>query len=185
MDTAFIKKHYGFILLLLFVIGWCVLLYFISPEKIISVIGVETGYLLIFLTALIGISGWASAPFYTSLAILSASGNLNPFILILITAPARTVGDVLFFVLGHKGHNFSNELANGRLRSFFQSLNKQPGWVIPLVAYLYTSVAPLPKEFLMIILGLGKVHFRWTFIAVLLGNATFILLVYLFSVNFL
>lgn len=99
----------------------------------------------------------------------------------LLVAPARTFGDSIFFLLGRKGHSALGELTGKRLNKFSEWLGKKPGWAIPFVAYLYTSLLPLPQDILMIILGLGKAKFRYVFIAILLGNATFIGLIYIFS----
>jgi len=178
----FIKKHKGFIFLLVIILLWIISLFFISPEEIVSAMGIEAGYLVMFLTAFIGVSGFFSAPFYMSLITLTSTGEFNIFFIILIIAPARAFGDSIFFLLGHKGHESINELAKQRLKSFSVWLNKKPAWLIPVVAYAYTALSPLPQDILMFILGLGKPKFGRIFIAILLGNATFVGLVYFFSV---
>jgi hypothetical protein len=42
-------------------------------------------------------------------------------------------------------------------------------------------LTPFPQDALMAILGLGRANFKQVFVAVLLGNATFLSLVYFFS----
>ncbi|MGM0482884.1 MAG: hypothetical protein ACQEP6_03445 [Patescibacteria group bacterium] len=178
------KRHPGFILLIIFVICWTVFITCVPPAKMVDSIGIETGYLIIFLTALVGISGFASIPFYTMLITLSSTGEFNILLLMLVAAPARSFGDVIFFFVGHKGHHAMNEMTGSKkIKSFSKWLNNKPAYLTPLVAYLYTAAAPLPKELLMIILGLGRVHFRWLLIGLILGNATFIAMVYFLSVQ--
>lgn len=162
-----IKKHKWFFFLF-FIILWVT---FVSPEKVVSLVGVEKGYLLIFIFALFGVSGFTSAPFYTLLFTFIASGEFNVFLLALVSAPAMTIGDSLFFFLGYKGHG----VVGGRLHRFSSWIEGKPQWITPLFAYLYSSFFPLPQDVLMVFLGLGKCKFRYIFFAVLFGNITFIL----------
>ena len=173
----FIKKHKGFLFLLIFLFFWALSLIFISPQEIVSFIGIETGYIFIFLTALIGVSGFASAPFYATLVTFLSTGEFNILILLLIVSPARAFGDSLFFLLGYKGHSLIRGFMSSYLNSFSNWLSKKPEWMIPIFAYLYSSFTFFPQDILMIVLGVGRVKFYKIFIAVLLGNATFILLI--------
>lgn len=177
------KKHKKFWTLLCLIVIWLAVVLVFSPQEIVEAIGVETGYFLIFLTALLGISGFVSFPFYIALVTLTSSGEFNIFLVILVAAPARSVGDILLFSLGHQGHLVVSDLVSSRLRSFSSWLCGKPYWVVLLFSYLYTSAAPLPKDFLMLFLGLGRIKLRDVIIIVLLGNATFIGLVHLFSVG--
>ncbi len=176
-----IKKNIKFISLLSFLLLWITALFFFSPEEIVLIIGIEGGYLFIFLTALVGVSGFASAPFYAMLATLVASGEYNLFLLALIVAPARAFGDSLFFVLGYQGRSLARSFMGRQLKIASLWLQNKPYWITPLVAYAYTALTPLPQDILMIALGLGKTNFRNIFIAVLLGNATFVFLISFFT----
>ncbi len=169
----FFKKHKGFFILLLFLLFWIGIIYHIPPNQIVAAMGVETGYLLIILTAFIGVSGFASAPFYATLLTFVSTGEFNIFFLAIIVAPARAFGDALFFLLGYKGHS----VAKSRLISFSSWLAKKPDWMTPLVAYLYTALTPLPQDILMLVLGLGRTNFKKIIVAVILGNATFVILI--------
>ncbi len=176
----FIKKHKGFLILLLFVIFWFSLLLFISPREMVDMIGLEMGYLLIFVTAFIGVSGFTSAPYYATLITFMSTGEFNIFLLLLIVAPTMAVGDAIFFFLGQKGHFVLDDLSGKRLQVFSSWLKGKSYWATVAFAYLYTSLSPLPQDLLMIALGLGKLKFRHIFWAVLFGNATFVTLIYLF-----
>lgn len=180
-----IRKYKKFWLLLLFILAWIGLLVFVPPQDIVEIIGVETGYFLIFITALLGISGFASAPFYATLFTLAGSGELDIFFVLLVASPARTVGDVLFFALGYQSHSVirDNTFLGDKIRSFSRWLFGRPYAVVLFFSYLYTSAAPLPKDFLMVGLGLGRLKLRDVIIVALLGNATFIALVYFFAIG--
>ncbi len=174
----FIKKHKGFLFLFFFISLWLTLLLFISPERILSIIGLEMGYFFIFLSALLGIPALGSFSFYITFLTLVSTGEFNLFLLILTIVPARIFGDFLFFSLGYKGHAALNDLISRSLKSFSLWLKKKPSWVLSLVVYLYSSFAPLPQDALMVTMGLGKIKFRSIFLPILLGNVTFILLIY-------
>jgi hypothetical protein len=180
-----ITRHKKFWSLLLLILVWIGVLSFVSPSEIVEMIGVKTGYLIIFITALLGISGFASAPFYASLFTLSASGELDIFLVLLIASPARTVGDILFFTLGHHGHSVIREstFVGKKIKNFSLWLFGKPYWIVLFFSYLYTSAAPFPKDFLMIGLGVGRLKLRDVIIVALLGNATFIALVYFFAIG--
>jgi hypothetical protein len=95
------------------------------------------------------------------------------------------VGDVLFFTLGHQSHSIirDNTFAGDRLKEFSSWLFGKPYWVVLFFSYLYTSAAPFPKDFLMLGLGIGRLRLRDIIIVALLGNATFIALIYFFAIG--
>ncbi len=176
-----IRRYKGFWILLVFLVLWIAFIRIIPPKELVSVIGVETGYLFVFLTALVGVSGFASAPYYATLITLMSTGDFNILLLALVVAPACALGDSLFFLLGYKG----NAVIESRyLDKFSCWLNKKPYWVTPFAAYMYSSFAPLPQDFLMVALGLGRARFLHIIGAVALGNATFVLVIYVLLFNF-
>ncbi len=181
----FLKRHKGFLVFLFIILVWLAVLFFVSPGEVVDAIGLETGYLLLFLTALIGVSGLSSALFYATLLTFLASGEFNIFLVIMIVAPTMAFGDAVFFFLGYKGHSAINELTGNRLKSFSSWLNSKSQWFVVAFAYLYTSTMPLPQDILMVALGLGRVNFPYVFAAVLLGNATFVTLIYFFMLGIL
>ncbi len=175
------KIYIEFFLILVFVLLWTSFLYFFPPEVIVSVIGIEAGYFLIFLTAIIGVSGFASTPFYGTFITLASTGEFNLLLLLLSAVPAMTLGDSIFFLIGRKGHSAVDDLSNRKISKFSRWLEKKPKWAIPTFTYLYTAVTPFPQDILMIGLGLGQANFKKVFTAVFLGNATFLTIIYLFS----
>lgn len=170
-------KHGAFIGIFLFLTGWGILLFFISPQEIVQIIGVEAGYLIVFLTALVGVSAFTSASFFASLITFASSGDFNPIILGLVAAPGRVVGDSLFFLLGFKARNVASDFKIKIVRKFSEWIDKMPPFLISLVVFIYTGFTPLPQDLLMAALGLGKISFRIVLPIALLGNAVFIVLV--------
>lgn len=166
-----VKKYRDLIIFCVVLAAWLGALLFISPEEIVANVGVETGYLLVFLTALIGISSITSASFYATVIILASSGEFNPLFLALSAAPAMAIGDSIFFFLGLKGRSLVPEKY---LNKFSDWLKERPDWLAPVVAYFYTGFTPLPQDFLMVTLGVSGATFWKILIAILLGNITFI-----------
>ncbi len=74
-----------------------------------------------------------------------------------------------------------NNFFGKKITSFSKWMKSKPKFLVPLFAYLYTAFTPLPQDILMTALGLGQAKFKQIFIATLLGNATFLSAVYLFS----
>jgi membrane protein DedA with SNARE-associated domain len=175
------RVYLEFFIVLTLVLGWIAFLCFFSPKDILSVIGIGTGYLLIFLTALFAVSGLASAPFYTTFITFASTGEFNFFLVLLVSVPALTLGDSIFFLVGHKGHFVASGFLGKKIDSFSRWIKSKPKLVVPVFAYLYTAITPLPQDILMTVLGLGKTNFKQVFTAVLLGNATFLTIIYLFS----
>ena len=174
----FLKKYHGFIGFSVFIFALAILLFVVGPEKIIAAIGVEGGYLLIFVTALIGVSAFTSGSFYATVIAFASTGEFNPLLIGLTAAPAMAVGHTLFFFLGIYSQPLVGKQVVMRLSEWMYQ--REAKWAAPAFAYLYTAFTPLPQDFLMLALGLGGTPFRRVIIPVLLGNVTFITLLSFF-----
>lgn len=173
----FIIMHKWFILISLFLIIWSLVLVFYSPEDIAGSLGIGGSYALIFFTALIGVSGFASAPFYATLTTLASTGEFNPLILGITVAPARALGDSLFFLWGYRGKHVIKNLSGSFFKKITKWFSKIPPWSAPAAAYIYTAATPLPQDVLMTAMGALGAKFWKILIAVTLGNATFVTII--------
>lgn len=173
----FFSKHKTFFLLFSFLIAWSLLLLVLSPEEIVRAVGIQGGYLIIFGTALVGVSGFTSAPFFASFLTFAASGEFHPVLLGLIAGPGRVLGDILFYYLGAKGGGIASDTGLPIVRLLSRKIASLPRWTIPVVSFCYTAFTPLPQDILMVTLGLGKAPTRLVFPFILLGNITFAILV--------
>ncbi len=157
-----------------FLVIWIALLFIITPKELVTAIGIDGGYALVFFTAIIAASAFTSVPFYTLLFSLASTGKFNPIILGIVAAPGLLIGDYLLFYLGLKSRSF---LAKRFVKPFSEWIERRPKWAIPFVAFVYTLIAPLPQDILMLALGLGDVPYKRVFAPLLLGNATSIALI--------
>ena len=171
-----IKRHKKFVFLFVFLSIWMTLLVFVSPSELVEIVGVETGYLMVFLTAIVGVSSLTSGSFYAVILTLASTGEFNPFLLALVAAPAMTFGDTIFFLFSSRGRLIIKEKAKRRIRRLVSWTENFSEKKIFLVTYFYSGFTPFPQDILMMTLGVGGASLRTVMGAVLLGNATFIII---------
>lgn len=154
-----------------------VLLHYISPTELVERIGVQNGYLVMFLVATLGgVSSFTGVSYVATVLTLSA-GGLNPFLLALSSGLGITISDSLFFWIGRHAHHV---ISSPRLHAFIERLaiwlgDRSP-LTVALFIYVYTGFTPLPNDILTGILGLTKQPYRLVIVALTLGNATFVYL---------
>ena len=159
----------------IFIASFWVLFIFIDINELFSKIGIEKGYLFVFLFALVGgVSAFTTASFFAFVAFLASQG-LTPILLALSAAPALAIGDLLFYLLGKEGRAISE----GGFKKFIDKLaswfEKKPRKFFPLFIYIY-GLLPLPADILMITLGLLSYPFKKALPFIVLGHITFLTL---------
>lgn len=147
----------------------------VTPEAVIEHIGIQGGYMVLFILALLGVSSVVSASFYTTLVVLAASGEFNPFLMGLVAAPGRAVGDSLFFFLGLHSRDISSRFWLKITQTLSAWVDRFPRWMPMALTYGYTGFTPFPQDFLMVAMGLSGVRFRLVLPFLVLGNATFVI----------
>lgn len=178
----FSKNHIIFLLLLLFLAGVTILFIYIKPEEIIEAIGVKNGYLIISFFALFGgFSAFTSVSFYATV-IAFTIGGLNPFLLALVALPCLFIGDVVYYYFGKSMH----AVFPPKIQKFIERVTKflykpRVYKFSPIFIFLYVGISPLPPDLLITTLSIAKYPFRKMIIPLLLGEATFVLLVSLMA----
>lgn len=171
------------ILFILFLTAWVIFLALIDVEKIISEIGVNNGYLIAFFVALFGgASSFTSSSYITTIIALALAG-LNPFLLAITGGVALAIGDSIFYFLSKKSRdNFPKGLD--------KKITKLTRWIshrsingVRLATYIYTGFTPFPADILMVALSFSKIKFKDVLLFIILGNMTFILIVYYLAVK--
>ncbi len=170
MKKTLTKKRIIFGSLLLFIITWGILLYFYKPSGIVNLMGVRNGYILIFIIAIFGgVSSFTSASFFTTLITL-AIGGLNPFFLGIVGGIGVTVGDSLFFYFGYNGRSLIPKRVLKKIDRFSRWISTRHNWFVPVVAFVYAGLTPLPNDILMVSLAVANIKYKRIVIPVLLGN---------------
>jgi membrane protein YqaA with SNARE-associated domain len=177
------KRYITLLSLIFFVIGWSILLAYISPTEIVSAIGTQNSLLIAFLvSALGGVSTITSANFYATVIAL-ASGGTNPIALGVVAGAGITVGDSLFYYLGTRGHDLLSGQALAYANRISRWINDQHEHIVQVFAYLYTGVTPLPNDVLTVSLGLAEYSYKRLLPALLLGNITLTIIIAEFALR--
>ncbi len=167
----------SFAAFLFFIVIWSILLLRFSPVDIVGAIGIQNGYFILFLVALIGgVSALTSTSFYITTATFAA-GGLEPVYLALIGAVGLTLGDIVFYYLGSRGrevlHGKAKELSN----RFSVWIHEKDERSVRLISYLYCAVTFLPTDILSISLALARYPLKKILLPIYLGNATLIFII--------
>lgn len=170
------KKFFKYLsriaLILLFVSASFYFYVYSSPEELISLIGVENAYLLIFILAFLGgITTFSGIPYHLVLITL-ATGGLNPVLLGTSTALGVMLGDTTSYYVGYQGsaiipgafHKILNMIRNFGL--------KHPR-MLPLLFFLYGCISPFSNDFIVISMGLSHYPYWRVIVPLGLGNLVF------------
>ena len=180
MNNLRTRRILMFVVILLFIIGWTVLLYHYRPRQIVNMLGVRDSYLTAFLISLFGAFS-SFTPFSTYPAIIAlGAGKVNPFILGAIAGIGLTIGDVLFFYFGITARAFTTEKFQEKLKQWLIWLQSKPDIYIYVFIFLYVGFSPFPNNALTGTLALMGYPLRKLLLPLLLGDMALpILLAYL------
>ncbi|MDB4303794.1 hypothetical protein N9934_03280 [Desulfosarcina sp.] len=164
------KKYIAFFIVLAFIVLWSVLMFYIGPEELINEIGVRNGYILAFFMAVFGgVSALSSTSFYV-VEVGLVLGGLNPYIVGVLGGIGLSVGDTLFFFLGNRAKRTVVNYRKKWMGHFSKWLNRRPKWIVPIIAFVYSGLTPLPNDVLMIAAAFSDIKYRRIIVPVLLGN---------------
>lgn len=173
MERKKILKYIPKILLVAFFVGMSFYFYaYSSPEELVSLIGVENAYLLIFILAFLGgITTFSGIPYHLVLITL-ATGGLNPLFLGTSTAVGVMLGDTTSYYVGYQGSSIIP-------KSFHKILNlirnfglKHPS-LLPVFFFLYGCMSPFSNDFIVISMGLSRYSYWKVMVPLGLGNLVF------------
>lgn len=160
------------IIIAFFIIAINALFFFISPKEIISFIGVENSYIIVFITAVIGgISSLTGVALFATIATFSA-GGAEPFLLGIIGGIGIFISDTVFYFLAKAGHKALPESWGSYITKALEWIQKYPSWVILCFVFLYIGFTPLPADILMATLALSGYSYKKIAPILLLGSIT-------------
>lgn len=162
-------KLFGFLVLL----GAMVLIaILISPTDLVSSVGKEWIYVILFFIALVsGISTFTAGPFYVALAFV-ITGGLHPLLVAIVVTPAIVISDLIFLGLVTNAAELIAEKSK-KLRRFDAWLSRQPRWIIYGVTYLYFAFSPISSDIFLSLLALADIKPKKIWPYVFAGNLTF------------
>lgn len=161
------KKFIG-IFVILSVLG--IVLYVISPEKIVDELGVSNSLWVAFLVSLLGgVSTLTSASFFTVIGAL-AIGGVNPLYLAAAAAPGLFVGDIVFYYFGLRLRDVLEEKYKRQMNWLSNLINNRHHALVTVVVFLYTGFSPFPGDILMMALASAKYPLKKVIFPLVAGN---------------
>ncbi|MFA6094684.1 MAG: hypothetical protein WC757_02245 [Candidatus Paceibacterota bacterium] len=166
-------KYLPFAALLIVLVGLSVFFAsYISPEQLITHIGINNSYLVISLLAFLsGLLTFSLVPYHVVLVAL-AVGGLNPLLLGLVTTIGIMLGDSVSYYLGYQGR----VIIPVRFQSLFKKIHLfgtgHPR-LFPFIFFLYGAIVPFSNDFIGISMGLIRYPFWRVIIPLGLGNLVF------------
>ncbi len=172
MSSPLHQKILAVVPLLLGLIVSVVFIFFIGPDVLISYIGLQNAYLLMFVVSgLSGLSTFNSVP-YLSVLLVLANAGVNPLLLGFVSALGVMTGDSFSFLIGKQGA----QIIPQTLLPLFAWINglavKHPRSFL-VVCFLYGSICPLSNDFITISSGMARIPYRKVMIPLALGNIVF------------
>ncbi|MFC2090691.1 hypothetical protein ACFLT1_07910 [Bacteroidota bacterium] len=171
------RKYLAVVLIGLILVSIPVTSLIIGPEELVNRIGLEQGYLLVFIVSFFaGYSAFTAVSFYT-LIISFIAGGLHPLALGIIAGLSVSLGDLLMYYFWRRGR----ELISGkmdqrinRLSAWFQ-IKQRSKW-IPYLSFIYFSIIPLPNDWLLLFLASIRFPRNKVLLIILLGDLVHVML---------
>ncbi len=157
--SQWFKKHWGFWLLVLFLVAWTLFFVFIPPSIFIDNIGVHNTYLIAFLLAVFGgLSTLTGAPFFVSIATFGA-GGANPLLLGIFGGLGIFLSDSIFFLIARRGVRVLEARSIPNIQKFSEKIAKLPPWIMYTFVLCYIGFTPFPNDLLMLALALAGIRY--------------------------
>lgn len=170
----FLSKHATLFALILFLIGWTIILYQLSPSHLVEHLGVKNSYAVAFLLAFFGgLSVFTAFPYYLVIATLGA-GGLNPFLLGLTAGMGVIMGDSTSYLIGYSGREVVPSYLQNYFRKFCEwCLSNKYSFPVSIFLFLYGALVPFPNDLIVIPMGLARYPYWRLMIPLGIGNIAF------------
>ena len=149
-----------------------VLFFYITPDRLVEVVGLENAYFLMFFTAFLGgLTTFNTVPYYSILLVLAGAG-LNPLLIGLSSAVGVMAGDSFSYFMGNQGVSIIPTKLHyifDKVRVFALTRPK----LFPILCFAYGSLSPFSNDFITISAGMARIPFARIMIPLALGNLVF------------
>lgn len=143
-----VRKWGPFAAVVVFVLGWGILLYHYPPDELVDLIGVRNSYLVGFLVGVFGaLSSFTTFSTYPAIVTLAA-GDINPYLLGIVTGLGLSLGDVLFYYFGFTARGVVPEKYKSRLEDILTGLKGHSTFFIQVFVFVYVGFTPFPNNIL-------------------------------------
>jgi membrane protein DedA with SNARE-associated domain len=167
-----ILRHLPKIIFISFFIGLSFFLFLSSPEEMISLLGVQNSFIIIFILSFLGgLTTFTGVPYYPILAVFAA-GSLHPVLLGLTAASGVAIGDSTSYFVGYHGSVIIPKKAKRFLKRLLSFFMRYPR-LLPFFFFFYGAFVPLSNDFIVVTMGMAKYPFWRVMIPLGLGNVVF------------
>lgn len=166
-------KRIGYVFVAALLITWSAIVYIYTPEGILAFMGIENGYLFLFVAGALGGTS-ILVPFpYIVFVVTFAAGGLNPFLTGLAAGLGVMIGDSTSYLLGRGGRDILPTKAQDLSDRLLDWTMDQPPSLVPVALFLYASVVPMSNDLLIIPLGMAKYPYKSVMIPMGIGSIVF------------
>jgi len=167
------QRIFGAVILLSLFALWLIFLYNFPPTEIVEFMGINNGYILTFIAAILGgTSIFVPFPYHLIIFTLAA-GGLNPFFLGFLAGTGVLIGDSTSYLIGYTGREIITGKIAAAVNKIYLWIIKKPKWVLPTFLYVYSSISPTSNDFIIIPLGFARYPYTRVVIPLWLGSITF------------
>ena len=134
--------------------------YFVSPTTLVEKIGIQNSYIVVFVLAVIcGFSSLTTTTFYVAIAALS-HGGAHPLLLGLSGGLGLCISDFAFYFFVRTGTPVIDKHWK-KVSDFVKRLiGAMPDWLLYPFIFVYSTIAPVPNDILLIALAVGGTPFK-------------------------
>lgn len=134
---------------------------FIHPEQLVSWVGVENIYAVVFLVAAIGGLSSATGPVLVITLATFAAGGANPLLLGTVAGIGLFISDSLFFLAFSLGRRVLSPALESRADALRTWIGSHPPSLVVIVTFAYLALTPLPNDIVTSSFGLAGYRYRW------------------------
>lgn len=168
----FVRRFWGAGVAVIIFISITSLLFTVTPEKIIDVVGISNAYLLMFVLGVVGgLSTFVGIPYHLILMSLAA-GGISPFILGGVTALGVILGDSTMYLIGRGVRPIIPKRLVATISHISSWLERHPRLITPGL-FIYGACSPFSNDFIVATLSLSGYSYWRTIIPLALGNCVF------------
>ena len=149
-----------------------ILFYFFSADSIVSLVGAENTYIIIFILATVGgLSSISGIALFTTI-ITFVAGGANPLLITLVGGTGIFISDSIFYLLALHGRKSVPQDWDESLSKIESLVEKYPPWMVFVGTYIYIGFTPLPNDLLMVALVIGGYSYKKIARILLAGSFT-------------
>lgn len=172
---TWLTQYRTLIFVVVALIGWSVVFIVVSPESLVTSVGIGNSYLVSFLISLLaGFSIFTGTAAYATV-IEFARGGSNPLYLGVISGIGLFLSDSIFYLLVMRGRQTLTTRFGQWLSRFHGLMERLPSPIVYLGVYLFCAFGPIPNDVMMAVLIIGGYEFKKVWPALLAGDITFML----------